>query len=87
MYDTIRTPATTRLSVAVSLFVMECVFRNMAGTNRAMTPTIISEPFRPASVMLKFCTLYFMPPAKILRPSTSSRLPMMEPVKLALTIS
>ncbi|MNO01185.1 hypothetical protein D3C81_2212630 [compost metagenome] len=28
-----------------------------------------------------------MPPAKILRPSTSSRLPMIEPVRLALTIS
>ncbi|KHF36701.1 hypothetical protein CM49_01007 [Paenibacillus sp. P1XP2] len=87
MYATIRIPATIRLSILESLVVMACVFRNTAGTNKEITATIISDPFMPASETLKLWILNFKPPAKMLNPSTSSRLPMMEPVKLAFTIS
>ncbi|MNZ85094.1 hypothetical protein D3C78_1038720 [compost metagenome] len=87
MYEAMSSPATIKLSTSVSFSVMEWVLKNIAGTNKAITATIIREPFIPARVTLKFCTLNFIPPAKILKPRTSSRLPIMEPVRLAFTMS
>ncbi len=43
--------------------------------------------FRLALVLLKVCVPWRMPPAAMAKPSTSSRLPIMEPVMDALTSS
>ncbi|MNP46519.1 hypothetical protein D3C76_1405210 [compost metagenome] len=71
----------------VSRSVIECVLKKTAGTKSAITATIMSEPFSPARETLKFCTLNFNPPANRLRPRTNSRLPIIDPVRLAFTIS
>ena len=59
----------------------------MAGTNRPMRARTRSAAFETAILALKCCEPFLRPPISALRPRTSSRLPMIEPVSDALTTS
>ena len=58
-----------------------------AGTNRPMTATTRRAAFAPAMRWLNVWVPWRSPPMSTLAPSTSSRLPMIEPVSEALTTS
>ncbi len=59
----------------------------MAGTNSPMAATTRSAAFEPAIRWLNVWVPWRSPPKSTLAPSTSSRLPMIEPVIDALTTS
>ncbi len=63
------------------------VKRNRAGTTSPTAANARSATFMPAAWRLKVCVWYLRPPASSERPRISSRLPMIEPVREALTSS
>ena len=59
----------------------------IAGMNKCDNARIIRDELCEASLMLKDCSLNLIPPANMLNPRTSSKFPIMAPVRLALTTS